>query len=324
MKLKTSAISLAVAGAMGASMMASSMAVQADSGFYGSIRIGLINRDSVNSELNVEGVASRFGFRGETDLGNGLTGFGRYEFGVKTEGTGNALSRRHAYVGLKGDWGSVKMGQTYHTYYSFVSGPLDNPWRGSGYNWIGYTGRTAQALTYTGQFGMFGLGATGYFDDSAVSTSGKPEDLDGYELAGNIQAGPILVALGVRQDGVDRQVVAKDAEPIIGLTGSGWQTGIFTWGLGYEQQKNATTGTANNIIFDVAIGNGYFHAEMGDQGTKCGSNCGEKPTLYTLGYTQSLGRQTTAYYEVFQADADTGVKADKSTQIAAVLKYDWK
>jgi predicted porin len=323
MKLKSSAIAVAVAGALGASM-----AVQAESGFYGSVRIGLINTDTGgNSELQVQGVASRFGFRGETDLGNGLTAFGRYEFGVSTEGAGanNPLSRRHAYVGLKGDWGSVIMGQTYHTYYNFISGPLDNPWRGSGFGttWLGYTGRTAQAITYSGQFGGFGLGATAYMDNSGTSTSNKPEDLDGYELAGNIQAGPILVALGVSQSGNDRSTGAPELEPIIGVTASGWQTGMFTWGLSYEQQKAPTgmTGTPSNIIFDVAIGNGYFHTEMRDNDF---TGAGAKPVLYTLGYTQSLGRQTTAYYEVFQLDADTASSNDDITSLSAVLKYDWK
>ena len=65
MKLKTSAIALAVAGAMGASM-----AAQAESGFYGSVRIGFQYLDTQGEDnTTIRGYASRFGFRGDTDMG---------------------------------------------------------------------------------------------------------------------------------------------------------------------------------------------------------------------------------------------------------------
>jgi predicted porin len=356
MKLKTSAIALAVAGAMGASM-----AAQADSGFYGSIRIGLIYDDTKgNDEITVQGVASRFGFRGETDMGNGLTGFGRYEFGVSTEGpdrqdvtdagstttaTGNTIgdtgkaviSRRHAYVGLKGNFGEVKLGQTYHTFYSMITGPLDNPWRGSGFDatsttngtWLGYTSRTDQAITYTGNWGAIGFGATAYMDGSSISTSDKTSDLDGYELAVKGQAGPITLALGVQELGSNEGTDPVNggnpsSEPLIGLTASGWQTGIFTWGLGYTQRSNPSgvSGTQASWVFDVAIANGYVHYETFDNGQSGAAN--NAPNLITVGYTQSVGRQTTMYYEVYQWDKDTGVSNADKTSVAAVLKYDWK
>jgi predicted porin len=361
MKLKTSAIALAVAGAMGASM-----AAQADSGFYGSIRIGLIYDDTKgNDEITVNGVASRFGFRGETDMGNGLTGFGRYEFGVSTEGSqnhavyetdalgnlvpsgtqgktqtgetsGSAISRRHAYVGLKGNFGEVKLGQTYHTFYSMITGPLDNPWRGSGFDatdttngtWLGYTSRTDQAITYTGNWGAIGFGATAYMDGSSISTSDKTSDLDGYELAVKGQAGPITLALGVQELGSNEGTGVgggnPSSEPLIGLTASGWQTGIFTWGLGYTQRSNPSgvSGTQASWVFDVAIANGYVHYETFDNGQSGAAN--NAPNLITVGYTQSVGRQTTMYYEVYQWDKDTGVSNDDKTSVAAVLKYDWK
>ncbi len=42
----------------------------------------------------------------------------------------------------------------------------------------------------------------------------------------------------------------------------------------------------------------------------------------TLGYTQSLGRKTTMYYEVHDLDNDTGDSDDDRTAVMAVLKYD--
>jgi predicted porin len=193
MNLKTSAIALAVAGGIAAAPIAA----QADSGFYASVRIGLVYKDTGgNDDIRVQGVASRFGFRGETDLGNGLTGFGRYEFGLATEGDSGTLgaggslnvSRRHAYVGLKGDFGKVTLGQTYHTYYNYISGPLDNPWIGSGFAMLAYTGRTAQGITYDNTWDAFSLGATLYMNDSAKDSAGSDETIDGYELAAAFDA----------------------------------------------------------------------------------------------------------------------------------------
>ena len=46
-----------------------------------------------------------------------------------------------------------------------------------------------------------------------------------------------------------------------------------------------------------------------------------KPWTATLGYTQSLGRKTTLYYEVAQTESDSDAVSDR-TAVMAVLKYD--
>ena len=123
MKLRTTAIAMAVAG-----IVAAPVAVQAGADeVYASARVGLKYTDTGGvADFDVKSFASRFGMRGETDLGNGMTGFGRYEFGVNSnESSSNTITSRHLYVGVKGDFGSVLVGQTYHTFYNFVVGPLD-------------------------------------------------------------------------------------------------------------------------------------------------------------------------------------------------------
>jgi predicted porin len=323
MKLKTSAIALAVAGTLGASM-----AAQADSGFYGSVRIGLQYLDTVNpntlvsdDQTTVRGFGSRFGFRGETDMGNGLTGFGRYEFGVATEGTGPNVTRRHAYVGMKGDWGSVLLGQTYHTWYNFMNGPIDNPWWGAAYSWLGYAGRTAQGITYAGDWGMFSAGTTLYMNNASTSATGGHESLDSYDVAGAFDFGKGgKLALGLMNTGTNGGV---DGEDITGVTYSGLTFGIVTLGAAYSQQKNvaAIGGTSNSIVVDVLIGPGYVHYEQFDTDVAAGPT----PTSITLGYTQSIGRQTTMWYEYQAFDADIAAAPQLDADIVrAVLKYDWK
>jgi len=127
MKFKTSAIALAVAGTV-----AAPVAVQAGADeLYASARVGVWNVDQGGvSDLDVRSFSSRFGAKGETDLGNGMTGFGRYEWDVDFNNDlgEDDISVRHRYVGLKGDFGSVTIGQTYHTFYNHVVGPNDIPW----------------------------------------------------------------------------------------------------------------------------------------------------------------------------------------------------
>ena len=86
MKFKTSAIALAVAGAI-----ATPMAAQAD--LYASVRVGVENVDVGGvSDLNTSSFGSRFGVRSETDLGNGWTGFGRYEWDVDMQNSSTTTS----------------------------------------------------------------------------------------------------------------------------------------------------------------------------------------------------------------------------------------
>ena len=75
MKFKTTAIAMAVAG-----VVAAPVAAQAADEIYASARIGVwAHKDSGDNNTAVKSFSSRFGAKGETDLGNGLTGFGRFE-----------------------------------------------------------------------------------------------------------------------------------------------------------------------------------------------------------------------------------------------------
>ena len=81
MTIKKSLIATAVAG-----VLAIPMAAQA--GGYGRLAIGVTaeNEDRAgvgNDDLTVEDVSSYFGFRGEDDLGNGVTAFFDYQFDVR-------------------------------------------------------------------------------------------------------------------------------------------------------------------------------------------------------------------------------------------------
>ena len=300
---------MAVAG-----IVAAPVAVQAGADeIYASARVGIKYTDTEGvADFDVQSFASRFGMRGETDLGNGLTGFGRYEFGV-SEASG-AGSTRHLYTGLKGDWGSLLMGQTYHTWYNFVSGPLDIPWWHSLKADIDTVGRTSNGLTYAGGSGNFGFGVTGYFESDGEETAP-----DALEAAISFGIGDSTIGVGIRtvdEDGAIKTQGGDNAtdgtEDLIGVTWSGIGIGDTTLAVGYQNQDED-----DSFALHWDIGNFYVNFSML---TLDAADADQ--TDATLGYTQSLGRKTTMYYEVNTFDADSDNSDDDYTSFMAVLKYD--
>jgi predicted porin len=317
MKFKTTALAMAVAGTVAAPIAAQAAADE----IYASARVGIWNVDSGGmQDTQIRSFASRFGARGETDLGNGMTGFGRYEWGVdfnggsaaggdgSPSGGSGSISVRHRYVGLKGNFGSVLLGQTYHTYYNYVVGPLDNPWWHSGYSMINYRGRTDKGLTYAGGAGGASFGATLYFDNDA-----EEESVNGYEIGASFAIGD--TTLGAAVQGVPdtfTQGTTGDDEMIYGIAWHGIGLGSTTLGVSYHGQDKD-----KNLVIDWGFGNAYFHYEYLDLDA-----ADITPSTITLGYTQSLGRKTTMYYELGVTDADSGDSDDDRTAVMAVLKYD--
>jgi len=313
MKFRTTAIAMAVAGTV-----AAPVAVQAGADeLYASARVGLWNVDQGDtSDLEVKSFSSRFGARGETDLGNGLTGFGRYEWDVDE----NDFSIRHRYVGLKGDFGSVLAGQTFHTFYNFAVGPNDNPWWHSGYAMVSYRSRTDHGITYSGGSDAFSFGATAYFDRDEEENSP-----DQYEIGGSFAfdfATLGAAMIGTTADAGEPGDIVGDDEPIFGVVLSGMMFGDFGLGLGAQVRDDDTS-----FLVDASINNLYGHVEafMIDEDSNANFNedgDDQDRVSYTLGYTQSLGRKTTMYYEINYIDNDTGDSDDDRTAVMAVLKYD--
>ena len=300
MKFKTTAIALAVAGSVAAPVVAQAAADE----IYASARVGLWNVDQGGvSDLEVKSFSSRFGAKGETDLGNGMTGFGRYEWDVDE----NDFTIRHRYVGVKGDFGSVLLGQTYHTFYNYVVGPLDNPWWHSGYAMINYRGRTDDAITYTGGTGAFNFGITAYFTQDA-----EEEAPDQAELGASFAVGDSTIGFGYQTTADNTTQGNGTDEDIIGLAWSGIGIGSTTLGVSYMNQDKD-----DGFVLDWLIGNAYVHLEAEKLDIP-----DQQRTSITLGYTQSLGRKTTMYYEINAIDNDTGNSDDDRTAVMAVLKYD--
>ena len=179
---------------------------------------------------------------------------------------------------------------------------------------IEYRGRTDDAITYAGGSGNFSFGATGYF-----ATDDEETAPDQIELGASMGLGDTTLGFGyssVDEDGaIGTQGASDNDEDIIAIAWSGIGIGDTTLGVSYMNQDED-----DGVVIDWAISNFYVHAEL-----LMLDDADADPTTITLGYTQSLGRKTTMYYEAAVIDSD-GIDdpdvLEDSTRIMAVLKYD--
>src|SRR5881392_4297802 len=128
--MKKSLLVLAVAAAIGNLAHA-----QTNVTIYGLIDAGIVG-ESGGKAGNVTKVgsgtsgASRIGFRGTEELGNGLSAVFVLESGVKVD-TGEVdaagtLFNRQAFVGLKSkEWGTVTLGRQYTPWYTTITQVAD-------------------------------------------------------------------------------------------------------------------------------------------------------------------------------------------------------
>jgi predicted porin len=110
---------LAVAIAAG---LAAPAAALAETTVYGKFHVSIDSYDndtdgiSVTAPREAEGLAvssnsSRLGFKGSSDLGGGLSVIYQTESTIGVDGSGSSLSNRNTFLGLKGGWGSVRVGR---------------------------------------------------------------------------------------------------------------------------------------------------------------------------------------------------------------------
>ena len=157
MNLKNKTLALVVASAL---VMPSALAVEgsdgmhytsASEGFYASIRVRFNSGSMDGANAIIENSSSRLGIQGSSEMSHGLEGFYRYEtaFDVNNgdQGFGNT---RIANVGLRGGFGSVRIGSDWSDEYNFVFGNTDIANVNSGnfaYN-AHYAGRSKQSIFY--------------------------------------------------------------------------------------------------------------------------------------------------------------------------------
>lgn len=207
-------IAIAVAGLMAAPVAMANVEV------YGQARMSVDfseNNDNDNgacgagnecedSAISLSSNASRLGFRGTEDLGNGLKAEWQIERGLNFDGTGEgAWSDRNTFVGLSGGFGTVRFGK-HDTPNKIASAPLDifvdtradfnaiiSPADAGSIGDLRPDNTIAYMSPNMGGFQVLAAYVPSYSNDQLPQTTAQ-SDQDAYSLAGTFSNGPIYVA----------------------------------------------------------------------------------------------------------------------------------
>lgn len=109
-----------LAAAVSLSLLMSGVAIAGDTQTtaYGSVRLSVENNEG---KVDSQDELSRFGIKGSTKLGNGLTAVGQFEYGVDFHQNA-APKLRLGFVGLKGEFGEIYHGSQTTLWHKFVRG----------------------------------------------------------------------------------------------------------------------------------------------------------------------------------------------------------
>ncbi|MGI9310808.1 MAG: porin [bacterium] len=156
-----------IAAAVSAAVVAP-VASQADMTVYGRVNNAIdLNGLSVDNPVtaadegasltDVSNVSSRFGLKGNADIGNGLTAHGQYEFATVTDKEQPGIADiRVATVGVSGAFGRIDIGNQWSAYFN-TFGTLVSPTYSLGYYLYSSVGggpfRGSNTIKYSNSFG---------------------------------------------------------------------------------------------------------------------------------------------------------------------------
>ncbi len=301
--MKKTLIALAVLGSIAGVAQAQSAVT-----IYGKLDVSVAKVTGETTKMD-HNHNSRLGFKGSEDLGGGLSAIFQFEnrFLADTGESKTPLFQAQSNVGLKGNFGTVRLGRIYNPV-DDIAAAMDP------FGQDGIAAMQLNTLTVTRQnnslrydspnFSGFGVQAIYSLKevDSVTLPIGTIEANDGFGVAATYNNGPITAAAGWNR-------VTNSNDSDYWTLGGGYTFGPAKITALYENatiktgpaeldQKNALIGLAYNI------GAGTINASFGrikrDQAT--GGDTSDKK--FGLGYTHNLSKRTSLYADIARTDRD--------------------
>ena len=297
-----------------ASFAAATAQAQSNVVVYGVVDLGLA-KTSGSSIVERENQASRIGFKGTEDLGNGLKAIFNLESEFKADtgaqATANTLFDRQAWVGLTGNFGTVYLGRTkdlldgtlsrvdpFNTY--GVIGKINEPvMRGgqspngaaAGGSVVGAS-RVSNAVTYNSPT-FSGFVVSGQYVASEIKDADS-----GYSVVATYDMGPASAHAGYQKK--VQTVANAAAEPTLWLVGGGYKFGPAKVTFDYSKADTdvAANGEFKSFLIGLAydIGGGAIKASYVKQKQDSRTVSGkETAKAFGLGYDYPLSKRTAVY-----------------------------
>jgi predicted porin len=192
-----------LAAALAAAFCASAASAQTNVTVYGIVDTSFAHTNNVDAAGHsmtkmptlTGSVPSRLGFRGSEDLGNGQSVIFALEDGINvdigTPSQGGRLFGRQAWVGLKGEWGTLQLGRVPNmTFYSMIKSDVLGPnlFSISSIDLYIPNARSDNAIAYMGTFKGLTVGATYSLGRDASAAGGPAATNCAGEVAGDAKA----------------------------------------------------------------------------------------------------------------------------------------
>lgn len=266
---------------------------------YGVVDLGFA-KTTGKTVIERENHASRLGFRGVEDLGNGLSAVFNLESEILAD-TGaqkGVLFERQANVGIKGAFGTAIVGRTKNIVDGAqgrvepfgadgVVGKVDEALMRVGVS----SSRVSNALTYSTPK-LSGFGASAQYVLSEVNGARA-----GFDLLGTYDQGPVSLHAGYERAA---QAAPGRANPHMAVVGGGYQFGALRVTGAYARGDTdvVATGVFKGMLvgLNYTIGSGDAHAVVARQ-TQSNNVFDNKETVkeYGVGYDHHLSKRTDLY-----------------------------
>jgi len=304
------------------------LAANADVNIYGKMHVSISSYDTgatgatVNSDgMSISSSASRIGFKGSEDLGNGLKTIWQIEQQVDVDEGGKDWASRNTYLGLKGDWGSVIAG--YHdTPFKKALGKF-NPWgdtyadiravigEDGGLGADHYNQRAKNILQYTSPK-FSGLQVKGAYS-ADMKDSGDPDDNDGdiSSVSATYTSGGLYLvgAYEEHEDLDDTHGIRLGSTLAMSATKVGFMWESFSGDAAAGMDHDAWT-----FLLSQGIGSSTFKLQYTtrDQDSDVVSNGAD---MWSIGLDHKLSKRTKAYvyYAALESEDDGEYTFGKNT-----------
>lgn len=297
--MKKTLIATAIAGAM-----SFSVAAQAAPTVYGNIQVVV----DVENDNTAADNGSTIGIKGEEALNNGLTGIYKIEMDVNaagTKGDNSPFTGDQAYLGVKGNFGTVRVGSMDTVADDLVSDAIfGEEYVGGEFSAFGGSNREIQQVQYSGEFGAVEARASVNLNGKA-GTNATPKDSD---LDNAVQVG-VKVAVA---EGVSVAAAFDTYQSAAGVAAT-LEMGAISAGAAFETQDDIDYVASGSAAFNYGMGSVYGIVSMFDTGKIDGNRV-------TAGANYNLADSMYVYAEVVSGDNDDLSDA-KSTALGAVLVF---
>jgi predicted porin len=251
--MKIHALTFAVLGAFSA-IASAQTAVKV----YGLIDTGIVTErggaaGSVTKLTSGISLGSRIGFTGSEDLGGGLSAIFTLENGFSADtgtlGQGGLIFGRQAFVGLKGDFGTVTFGRQYTPEYVTLGSldPFGTGYAGTAANLMLLTGdgssRMTNAIKYVSptMSGVTGELAYGFGEVAGRTGAGRQ-----IGVALSYANGPLSLRLGHHNRNNDTATASNTENTKNTLLSAMYDFGVAKAHLGYAINKGLNSGGPRN------------------------------------------------------------------------------